>query len=55
MSFDSNTINYEIIHERLEARKINDTVNKMKELFIFDHQQLKKIKKIIKSQINKHQ
>jgi hypothetical protein len=47
-------MNYKIIHERLEARKVNDIVNKMKELFIFDHQQLKKIKKIIESQINKH-
>jgi len=54
MSFDSDTTDYEIIHERLEARKVNDIVVKMKELFIFDCQQLKKIKKIIESQINKH-
>jgi hypothetical protein len=55
MSFDSDMMNYEITCERLEARKVNDIVNKMKELFIFDHQQLKKIKKVIESQINKHQ
>jgi hypothetical protein len=47
-------MNYEITYERLEARKVDDIVNKMKELFIFNHQQLKKIKKIIESQINKH-
>jgi len=55
MNFNSDMMNYEIIHKRFEARKVNDIVNKMKELLIFDHQQLKKIKKIIKSQINKHQ
>jgi hypothetical protein len=54
MSFDSDTTDYEIIRERLEARKVNDIVIKMKELFIFNHQQLKKTKKIIKTQINKH-
>jgi len=55
MSFNSNTTNYEITCECFEARKVNDIVNKMKEFFIFNHQQLKKIKKIIEFQINKHQ
>jgi hypothetical protein len=55
MSFNSDTMNYKIIHERFEVRKVNNIVNKMKELFIFDYQQLKKTKKIIESQINKHQ
>jgi len=54
MSFDSDTTDYKIIHEHFEARKVDDIVIKMKELFIFDYQQLKKIKKIIESQINKH-
>ncbi len=54
MSFDSNMINYETIHERLEARKANDIIIQMKELLIFDHQQLKKTKQIIEAQINKH-
>ncbi len=54
MSFDSNTTDYETIRERLEARKADDIVIWMKELFIFDHQQLKKTKQIIKAQINKH-
>ncbi len=54
MSFDSNTTNYETTHERLEARKVDDIVIWMKELLIFDCQQLKKTKQIIEVQINKH-
>jgi len=54
MSFDSDTTDYETTHERLEARKANDIVIQMKELFIFNHQQLKKTKQIIEAQINKH-
>jgi len=54
MSFDSDTTNYETIRERLEARKVDDIVIQMKELLIFNHQQLKKIKQIIEAQINKH-
>jgi len=54
MSFNSDTTDYETIHERLEARKADDIVIQMKELFIFNHQQLKKMKQIIKAQINKH-
>jgi len=54
MSFDSDMIDYETICERLEARKANDIVIQMKKLLNFDHQQLKKIKLIIKVQINKH-
>ncbi len=48
MSFNSNTINYETTHERLEARKADDIVIQMKKLLNFDHQQLKKTKLIIK-------
>jgi len=54
MSFDSDTIDYETTHERLEARKADDIVIQMKELLSFDCQQLKKTKLIIKVQINKH-
>ena len=54
MSFNSDTINYKTTHEHLEARKADDIVIQMKELLIFDHQQLKKTKQIIKVQINKH-
>jgi hypothetical protein len=46
MSFNSNTTDYEITRECLEARKVDDIVIKIKKLFIFNHQQLKKIKKI---------
>ncbi len=38
MSFDSDTTDYKTIHERLEARKANDIIIRMKELLIFDHQ-----------------
>jgi len=54
MNFDSDTIDYETTCEHLEARKVNDIVIQMKELLIFDHQQLKKMKQIIEAQINKH-
>ncbi len=54
MSFDSDTTDYKMIHQRIETRKIDDIVTQMSELLIFDHQQLKKIKQIIEAQINKH-
>jgi len=54
MSFDSDTTDYETIHERLEARKADDIVIQIKELLSFNRQQLKKTKLIIKVQINKH-
>ncbi len=54
MSFDSDTTDYKTTHERLEARKADDIAIQMKELLIFNHQQLKKTKQIIKAQINKH-
>ncbi len=54
MSFDSDTTDYEMTHQCIETRKINDIVIWMSELLIFDHQQLKKIKKITETQMNKH-
>ncbi len=54
MSFDSDTTDYEITHEQLEARKADDIVIWMKKLLSFNHQQLKKTKLIIEVQINKH-
>jgi len=54
MSFNSDTTDYKITHERLKARKANDIIIQMKELLSFDHQQLKKTKLIIETQINKH-
>ncbi len=54
MSFNSDKINYEITRTRIKARKINDIIIRMKELLIFNREQLKKIKISIKAQINKH-
>ena len=54
MSFNSDTTDYETIHECLEVRKANNIIIWIKELLIFNHQQLKKTKQIIETQINKH-
>ena len=54
MSFNSDTTDYKITHERIEARKADDIIIQMKELLNFNHQQLKKTKLIIEAQINKH-
>ncbi len=54
MSFNSDTTDYKTTREHLEARKANDIIIWMKELLIFDRQQLKKTKQIIEAQINKH-
>jgi len=54
MSFDSDTTDYETTRERLEARKADNIVIRMKELLSFGRQQLKKTKLIIEVQVNKH-
>jgi len=54
MSFNSDTTDYKTTHQRIEARKIDDIVTQMSELLTFDHQQLKKIKQITETQVNKH-
>ena len=54
MSFNSDTTDYKITHQRIEARKIDDIITWMSKLLIFNHQQLKKIKQIIEAQMNKH-
>jgi len=54
MSFDSDTTDYETTRERLEARKADDIVIRMKELLNFGRQQLEKTKLIIEVQVNKH-
>ncbi len=54
MSFNSDTTNYEITRARIKARKINDITIRIKELLIFNREQLEKIKISIKAQINKH-
>ncbi len=42
MSFDSDTTDYETTRERIEARKADDIVTRMKELLSFGRQQLEK-------------
>jgi len=54
MSFNLDTTDYKMTHQCIETRKINDIVTWMSELFIFNHQQLKKIKQITEAQMNKH-
>jgi len=54
MSFNSDTTDYKTTYECLEARKADDIIIRMKELLIFDYQQLKKTKQITEAQINKH-
>ena len=54
ISFDLDTTDYKTTCEHLKARKVNDIIIWMKELLIFNHQQLKKTKQIIEAQINKH-
>ncbi len=49
MSFNSDTTDYEITCERIEARKADDIVIWMKELLNFNRQQLKKTKLIIEA------
>jgi len=44
MSFDSDTTDYETTCEHFEARKADDIIIQVKELLIFNHQQLKKMK-----------
>ncbi len=38
ISFNSDTTDYKMTHERLETKKTNDIVIWMKELLSFDHQ-----------------
>ncbi len=54
MSFNSDITDYETTCECLKVRKADDIIIWMKELLIFDYQQLKKTKQIIEAQINKH-
>ncbi len=54
MSFDSDTTDYKTIRQRIETRKIDDIVTWMSEFLILNCQQLKKIKQITETQMNKH-
>ncbi len=48
MSFNSDTIDYKMTRQRIEARKIDDIVIWMSELLIFDHQQLKNVRDLFR-------
>ena len=37
ISFNSDTINYEITRARIKVKKIDDIIIKMKELLVFNH------------------
>ena len=54
MNFSSNTSNYNSIHERIKIKKIDDIVNRMQKLLKFAQKYIKKIKSIMRKQINKH-
>ena len=54
MSFSSNTSNYDSIRERIKIKKINDIINWMQKLLKFDQKYMKKIKSIMRKQINKY-
>ena len=54
MSFNSNTSNYNLTREQIKTKKIDDIVNQMQKLLKFDQKHMKKIKSIMRKQINKH-
>ena len=54
MSFSSNISNYDLTRERIKTEKINDIINRMQKLLKFDLKAYKKIKSIMRKQINKH-
>ena len=54
MNFNLNILNYDSIRERFKIKKINDIVNRMQKLLKFDQKHMKKIKSIMRKQINKH-
>ena len=44
MSFSSNTSDYDLTRERIEAEKIDDIINRMQKLLKFDQKHIKKIR-----------
>jgi hypothetical protein len=54
MSFNSDSIEYEIIHVRLEADKAKDIFKHMKQSLAIVKQTLKKVRVIMKKQVDKH-
>ena len=54
MNFNSNISDYDSIRERIEIKKIDDIINRMQKLLKFDQKHMKKIKSIMRKQVNKH-
>ena len=54
MNFSSNISDYDSTHKRIKIKKIDDIVNRMQKLLKFDQKYMKKIKSIMRKQINKH-
>ena len=54
MNFNSNILNYDSTREQIEAEKINDIINRMQKLLKFDQKYMKKIRLIMRKQINKY-
>jgi hypothetical protein len=54
MSFDSDSIKYEIIHTKLEADKAKDIFKHMKQSLAVVKQTLKRVRIIMKKQADKH-
>ena len=54
MSFSSNISNYNLTYKRIETEKTDDIVNRMQKLLKFDQKHIKKIRSIMRKQINKH-
>ena len=54
MSFSLNILNYDSIRERIKTEKTDDIVNRMQKLLKFDQKYMKKIRSIMRKQVNKH-
>ena len=54
MNFNSNISDYNSTRERIKTKKIDDIINRMQKLLKFDQKHMKKIKSIMRKQINKH-
>ena len=54
MRFSLNTSDYDLTCKRIEAEKTDDIVNRMQKLLKFDQKYMKKIRSIMRKQVNKH-
>ena len=54
MSFSLNISDYDSIRKQIKAKKIDDIVNRMQKLLKFDQKHMKKIRSIMRKQVNKH-